>query len=138
LFYQPPDGFTTSSQDYLIWKILEMVIVSIAVGAISFIGISTNAFVQGQGQLQQNITNIITNETRDIPQCSLAGQATGLGLDTSLFSNTTEFNACVQIIYLSPDRIVLTGEVIEGGEYNTWIWRVVDRLEKTRQLKLYC
>ncbi|HET6641583.1 MAG TPA: hypothetical protein VFG77_08265, partial [Nitrososphaeraceae archaeon] len=52
-----------------------MVIVSIAVGAISFIGISTNAFVQGQGQLQQNITNIITNETRDIPQCSLAGQA---------------------------------------------------------------
>ena len=104
---------------------------------ISSVGLS-NAFAQGQRegqeQLQQNVTNLINIETKDMRQCILAEQATGLGLDTSLLSNTTEYNACVQIIYLSPDRIVLTGEHIEGGEYNTGIWRVVDRLEKTRWL----
>ena len=80
------------------------VIVVVAI-TISF-GITTNVFGQGQ----QNVTKIIMDQTNNIPQCSLVEQARGLGLNTSLFSNVTEFNACIQVIYESPDRVVLTGD----------------------------
>jgi len=42
----------------------------------------------------------------------------------------TEFNACVQVIYESPDRVVLTGDLITlAGEYNSGIWKAIDGLE---------
>ena len=56
------------------------IIVVVAV-TISF-GMSTNVFGQGQ----QNVTRIIMDQTSNIPQCSLAEQARGLGLNTSQFS----------------------------------------------------
>ena len=101
------------------------VIVAVVAVTISF-GITTNVFGQGQ----QNVTKIIMDQTNHIPQCSLAEQARGLGLDTSQFSNVTEFNACIQIIYESLDRIVLTGDLISStGEYNSGIWKAIDGLE---------
>ena len=100
------------------------VIVVVAV-TISF-GITTNVFGQGQ----QNVTKIIIYKKSNVPQCSLVEQARGLGLNTSQFSNVTEFNACIQVIYESPDRAVLTGDVItSAGEYNSGIWRAIDGLE---------
>ena len=100
------------------------VIVVVAV-TISF-GITTNVFGQGQ----QNVTKIIMDQTSNVPQCSLVEQARGLGLDTSQFSNVTEFNACIQVIYESPDRVVLTGDLItSAGEYNSGIWKAIDGLE---------
>ena len=90
------------------------------------IGITTNVFGQGQ----QNVTKIIMDQTSNVPQCSLVEQARGLGLNTSQFSNMTEFNACIQVIYESPDRVVLTGDLItSAGEYNSGIWRAIDGLE---------
>ncbi|MFZ1877833.1 MAG: hypothetical protein WAU25_12460 [Nitrososphaeraceae archaeon] len=105
-------------------KTFGAVVVIVAV-TISF-GLITNV----SGQEQQNVTETIMDQTSDIPQCSLVEQARGLGLDTSLFSNVTEFNACLQVIYESPDRIVLTGDLItSGGEYNSGIWKAIDGLE---------
>ena len=109
------------------------VIVVVAI-TISF-GITTNVFGQGQ----QNVTKIIMDQTNNIPQCSLVEQARGLGLNTSLFSNVTEFNACIQVIYESPDRVVLTGDLItSAGEYNTGIWRAIDGLETARLVGRKC
>ena len=90
-------------------KALGSVIVGIVAITISF-GMTSNVIGQGQEQQnvteqeQQNVTKLIMNQTGNVPQCSLAEQARSLGLDTSQFSNVTEYNACLRVIYESPDK----------------------------------
>ena len=38
-------------------------------------------------------------------------------------------NPCVEIVYESPDRVVLLEELIEYSAYTRGIWKVVDALE---------
>lgn len=101
--------------------------ISIVVATTVSFGITANAF----GQEQQNLTEIIMNQKSNIPQCSLAEQG-GLfpDIDASQFSNVTEYNACVQVIYEGPDRVVLTGDFFNSvREYNSGIWKAIDGLE---------